>query len=407
MNVKSLLVTLFTIGLSLSKSFGQITENPKVEEQSAEYVTIQKVELTDKYTVIYLQFKEKGAPGGLRLPDDFPGDIIPRNMPGQNNSTIWLDPETRLYKPGEVNVKFKLIKAENIPTESRKKVKTGERVDFVAYFERLPPGIEIFDFYEGRAEKGYQSWNFYGVHITNPLKKNASSAKSKAVAPKPAKPAEIAKKPAEKKPTEPEEVFGVIRGTVFSNKTKEPIAAVISYQEEGDSLQVKSSSGNYRIGISGKQRYNFRVSAPGYYGANLEVSAIDSSRKLNFSKDIYLIPLAVGEAITLSNIYFATSEFKLLPESSGELNQIVQMMKDNPQVGIRIEGHTDNVGDPDKNIELSRKRAESVREYLIQKGIAETRIEAKGLGAIKLLTKSSDEQERRKNRRVEMVITEQ
>ncbi|HEV7379768.1 MAG TPA: OmpA family protein [Dyadobacter sp.] len=407
MNFKLLLVSMFAIGLSLSNSFGQITENPKVEEQSAQYVTIQKVELTDKYTIIYLQFKEQGALGGFSLPKDFPGDIIPKHSPGSENATIWLDADTRLYKPGEVNVKFKLIKAENIPTEGTKKVTSGEKVNFVAYFERLSPGIEVFDFYEGRAERGQQSWNFYGIHINNPLKKDAVAAKSKNVAPKVAKPVESPKKLADKKTTEPEESFGVIRGTVFSSKTKEPVVAVISYQEHGDSLQVKSSSGNYRIGISTKERYSFRVSAPGYYGANIEVSAVDSAGKLNFSKDVYLVPLAVGEAITLSKIYFATSEFKLLPESSVELNQVVQMMKDNPQVGIRIEGHTDNVGDPDKNIELSRKRAESVKEYLVKRGIAESRIEAKGLGAIKLLTKSANEEERRKNRRVEMVITEQ
>jgi OOP family OmpA-OmpF porin len=406
MNFKSLLVATVTIGLSLGKSFGQITENPKVEEQSAKYVSIQKVELTDKYTIIYLQFEEQGT-GGLSLPKGFPGDMIPRNNPNQNKSSIWLDPETRLYEPGEIDNKFQLIKAENIPTEGTKRVTSGEKVNFVAYFERLSPGIEIFDFYEGRSQPGQQSWNFYGVHITNPLKKGASTAKPRTAPPKVSKPADTTRKPIEKSTADAEEAFGVIKGTVFSNKTKEPIPAVVTYQEQGDSLQVRSSSGNYRIGISGKQRYNFRVSAQGYYGANVEVSPIDSAGKLNFSKDVYLVPLAVGEAITLSNIYFATSEYKLLPESSRELNHVVEMMKDNPQVGIRIEGHTDNVGDPDKNIELSRKRAESVKAYLVSNGIAETRIEAKGLGAIKLLTRSTNEEERRKNRRVEMVITEQ
>jgi OOP family OmpA-OmpF porin len=408
MNLKSLLVALFTIGLSLINSFGQTTENPRVEEQSAEYVKIKKVELTDKYTIIYLQFNERGAGSALpALPPGFPGDVIPPMGAGKQSSTIWLDSETRLYKPGEVNTKFKLVKAENIPTENVKKVSPGEKVDFVAYFERLSPGIEIFDFYEGRSQQGQQSWNFYGIHIKNPLKKDLTKstkvpAKDPFSTPKPTpKPTEPEKPIA--KPQEAE--FAVIKGTVYNSKTKQPIPAQISYQENGDSLQVSSSSGNYRIGINPKERYSLRATAKGFYGANAEVSAADSSGKLTFTQDIFLTPLSVGETIGLSKIYFETSQFALLPESYTELNQLVQTMKDNPEIGIRVEGHTDNIGDPDKNIELSRKRAESVKNYLIQKGIEESRIEAKGLGATRLLTKSGTEEERSKNRRVELVIT--
>jgi len=408
MNLKSLLVALFTIGLSLSNSFGQTTDNPKVEEQSAEYVKIKRVELTDKYTIIYLQFNERGTGSAIpSLPPGFPGDIIPDMGSGKQSSSIWLDAETRLYKPGEVNTKFKLIKAENIPTENVKKVSPGEKVDFVAYFERLSPGIEIFDFYEGRSQQGQQSWNFYGIHIKNPLKKEVAKtakapAKAPVSAPKPTpKPAEPEKPIA--KPEEAE--FAVIKGTVYNSRTKQPIPAQISYQENGDSLQVSSSSGNYRIGINPKERYSLRATSKGFYGANAEVSAADSSGKLTFTQDIFLTPLSVGETIALSKIYFETSQFALLPESFSELNQLVQTMKDNPEIGIRVEGHTDNIGDPDKNIELSRKRAESVKDYLIKKGIAENRIEAKGLGATRLLTKSGSEEERSKNRRVELVIT--
>ncbi|MCE7042062.1 OmpA family protein [Dyadobacter sp. CY312] len=411
MNLKSLLVTFCTIGLSLSNSFGQITENPKVEEQSAEYVKIKKVELTDKYTIVYLQFNERGSGSAIpSLPPGFPGDIIPDMGEGKQSSTIWLDAETRLYKPGEVNTKFKLIRAENIPIENVKKVSPGEKVDFVAYFERLSPGIEIFDFYEGRSQQGQQSWNFYGIHIKNPLKKEvAKSAKvtPKAPASAPTTPKETVKSTEPEKPiAKPEEAeFAVIKGTVFSSKTKKPISAQISYQEEGDSLQISSSTGNYRIGINPKERYNLRATSKGFYGANVEVSAADSSGKLTFNQDIFLTPLAVGETIALSKIYFETSQFALLPESFSELNQLVQTMKDNPEIGIRVEGHTDNIGDPDKNIQLSRKRAESVKDYLIKNGIAESRIEAVGLGATRLLTKSGSEAERSKNRRVELVIT--
>jgi len=409
MTYKSLFAFTCATVLSLTATFGQITENPRVEEQSAPYVKIKRVELTDEYTIIYMRFVERESPS-KKLSPNFRGlpDFQQPNIP--STSSIGLDPEARLYKPGEIDKKFKLIRAKDIPLEMRKEVYSGDTVNFVAYFERLSPGIEIFDFYEGRSTKETMTWNFYGVHIKNPLKKNSKSTAK--VAPKTVKP--VAKPPLEKKlqekieekPAPVEEEFVMVKGTVYDSKTKNPIPAQITYFEKGDSLQFKSSSGNYRIGIDPKANYDFRVLAKGYYGANFSLAPADSSTKGSFAKDIYLIPLAVGETIALPNIYFETSKFTLLTESYDELNRLSEMMKENPNIKIRVEGHTDNVGDFDKNLELSANRAASVKKYLTSRGISEDRIEAKGFGATKPLAKNGSEEERKKNRRVEFVITQ-
>lgn len=409
MSYKSLFAFTCTIALSFTTAFGQITENPKVEEQSAPYVKIKRVELTDEYTIIYMRFVERNSPLG-RLNPGFRGlpDLRQREEP--STSTIGLDPEARLYKPGEIDKKFKLIRAKDIPLEVRKPVYSGDTVNFVAYFERLSPGIEVFDFYEGRSTKNTVTWNFYGVHIKNPLKKTGKTtakADPKAVKPMPQAPAE--KQPEakmEEKPAPAEAELAMIKGTVYDSRTKNPVPAQITYTEQGDSLQFKSSSGNYRIGIDPKSSYDFRVLAKGYYGTNFSLAPADSAAKSSFSKDIYLIPLAVGETIALPNIYFETSKFDLLTESYTELNRLAEMMKENPKIRIRVEGHTDNVGDFDKNLELSANRAGAVKKYLISKGIGEDRIEAKGFGATKPLAKNGSEEEKRKNRRVEFVITQ-
>ncbi|MCE7062712.1 OmpA family protein [Dyadobacter sp. CY343] len=411
MKCRTFLAFAFAITLSLNYAFGQVTENPKVDEQSAEYVKIKRVELTDQYTIISLEFVEKKSnvpqvPKGFNLP------FKPGQGPVQGGNQIWLDPETRLYKPGEIEKKFKLIKAENIPTNATKEVTAGEKVDFVAYFERLSPGIEEFDFYEGRSSQGTQSWNFYGIHIKNPSKKQVqkkpkTTAKAEPPVRKPVEKAVIPQKeeaPVEKEPAV-ESGVAVLRGNVFNAKTKQPISAEIQYVEKGDSLQVRSSSGKYRLGLDPAEKYDLKIVAKGYYGTALTLSPADSAGKGAFMHDFYLNPLAVGETITMPNIYFETSKYTLLPESHAELNRLVDMMRENKNIRIRIEGHTDNVGDFDKNLELSRQRAESVQAYLVEKGIEKSRIEAKGYGGTRAVTKGTPE-ERARNRRVEFVVTE-
>jgi outer membrane protein OmpA-like peptidoglycan-associated protein len=410
MNFKLLLALLGAFVLALDTSFGQITDNPKVLEQSQPDVKIKKVELTDKYTIIYLQFVEKGINQALPKMFPFPQRPDQKQQKQQSAGEIWLDPETRLYKPGEIEKKFKLIRTENIPTETRKEINQGETVDFVAYFERLSPGIEEFDFYEGRSSQGYNSWNFYGVRVKNPLKKNASNAA------KPTAKAQVpVKKPVEKPAAKQTVVdsaevrtagVAVLKGTIYNSKTKKPISAQISYVENEDSLQFKSSSGKYRIGIDPSEKYDFRIVARGFYGTTFALAPADSAGQSAFDQDFYLRPLTVGETIVLPNIYFATSQYTLLPESYGELDRLLDMMRENPDIRIRVEGHTDNVGDFDKNLELSRKRAESVQSYLVEKGIKPGRIEAKGYGGTRPTGKGNSEEERRKNRRVEFVITQ-
>lgn len=415
MNFKLLSASFGAILLSIHTSFGQITENPRVEESSVPYVKIKKVELTDANTIIYLQFTEpkNQRPQFRSQPrmSPFPDSRVPQfPQQGIGQSQIWLDPETRLYKPGEIDKKFKFIRAENITTTTKTSVANGDTVDFVAYFERLTPGIEEFDFYEGRSSQGTQSWNFYGVHVKNPLKKQpekSSKPLAKATTTPVKKPAA---KPAAKAPQNPvpaakkEAGMAVLKGTVYNAKSKEPIAAQISYIEGGDTLQIRSSSGKYRVGVDAGERYKFRVMARGYYGSSFSLAPGDSTAK-SFDQDVYLTPLIVGETILLPNIYFETSQYTLLPESYEELNRLVDVMRDSPTVKIRVEGHTDNVGDFDKNLELSRQRAEAVKNYLIEKGIESSRIEAKGYGGTRPLRKGGEE-ERKKNRRVEFVITE-
>jgi OOP family OmpA-OmpF porin len=112
----------------------------------------------------------------------------------------------------------------------------------------------------------------------------------------------------------------------------------------------------------------------------------------------------VGSKLTLKNIFFETSKATLQSASYAELNRLAASMAENPTLRIRLEGHTDQIGDPAKNQTLSVERVVAVKRYLVNKGIAPDRIETKGYGDTRPLTSGRSETDRRQNRRVEVII---
>ncbi len=103
-------------------------------------------------------------------------------------------------------------------------------------------------------------------------------------------------------------------------------------------------------------------------------------------------------------VRYAVAKFKVLPSSYKLLNQVVDALKDMPKMRVRIEGHTDSVGGESKNLKLSQKRAESVKAYLVSKGIAEDRLEAVGFGLTRPLASNRTAKGRAQNRRTEFHI---
>lgn len=102
-------------------------------------------------------------------------------------------------------------------------------------------------------------------------------------------------------------------------------------------------------------------------------------------------------------INFETGKFTIKPESTPVIDQMVEMLKQNPTLKISIEGHTDNAGDKASNQKLSESRAKSVMNALISKGIESSRLSSKGWGMSKPIADNSTEEGKAKNRRVEIV----
>lgn len=104
----------------------------------------------------------------------------------------------------------------------------------------------------------------------------------------------------------------------------------------------------------------------------------------------------------MQNIHFTFNSYRLLTSSFEELDQLVAWLAQHPQINIELHGHTDDQGSDQYNMTLSRNRAHTVSLYLIQKGIAASRIQTMGFGKRKPLVKASTEAARQINRRVEV-----
>lgn len=134
-----------------------------------------------------------------------------------------------------------------------------------------------------------------------------------------------------------------------------------------------------------------------------QIGRIDVPIKVNME----MRPIKVGETVEINDINFATNSANFDKSSLFILDNFVQFLKDNPKIKIGIQGHTDNVGNPQTNMKLSQERAKAVNDYLILMDIKKNRIiYTKGFGETKPLASNYTNEGRAMNRRTEFVIVE-
>ncbi len=173
-----------------------------------------------------------------------------------------------------------------------------------------------------------------------------------------------------------------ISGIVKDAKTDEIIPATVVKLIGSDGTTLTNEAlddATFKFMLRPNTDYIFIFSKKGY----LNGKAKETTKGLGESKDFYTtIHLsAIDKPIVVPNIFYDFGKYELRPESMVALDNLVEILRDNPTVTIELGSHTDNRGSDEFNLELSQKRAQSVVDYLIQKGIQPDRLTAKGYAA--------------------------
>lgn len=206
------------------------------------------------------------------------------------------------------------------------------------------------------------------------------------------------------------EKYATITGKVLNKNTNLPITSSFLIDVDGThstNSTVNSSSGTYELRLSLGKRSTLTASADGYFPISEIVDLTGEEGNVKVIKDLYLVPLNIGEHILLSHIVFETASSKLKPESYEDIERVVDLLRLIPTLRIEIEGYTDSSGKDSYNLGLSDSRAKSVTEYILSKGISGHRVEFKGYGEASPVATNLTPEGRAKNRRVEFMVLEQ
>ncbi|MCX8489633.1 MAG: OmpA family protein [Cyclobacteriaceae bacterium] len=193
-----------------------------------------------------------------------------------------------------------------------------------------------------------------------------------------------------------------VQGDVIDALTRKRIKSTIRYKSyPTGGISGRSNDSTFSFVIFGSSKYQVTADAEGYIPQTIIVDPKEAVSNI-IDRDISLT--STSGAIRLEHLIFEMGRAVINPKSFTSLDEVVAMMKDNTEVIIQLEGHTDTIGNAEKNMELSRDRVEAVKKYLTSKGISKDRVKTKAFGGTQPLSTDGTEQAKALNRRVEMRV---
>jgi outer membrane protein OmpA-like peptidoglycan-associated protein/tetratricopeptide (TPR) repeat protein len=216
-----------------------------------------------------------------------------------------------------------------------------------------------------------------------------------------------------KKKPEPPCVF-TVHGKVVDRKTFQPVpfATVILFEKDGETLTpvdtfTTDQTSVYNFEVDCERDYVVIGNAPEYLAQREDFSTPKDTpnRDLEMNLRIELERIVINFAITLNNIYYDYDKYFLRDSSKAELDRLIVILNENPEITIQMGSHTDTNGSEDYNKELSENRAKEAVKYLVGKGIAGDRLSWFGFGESQpLFNPEKSDEEEQANRRTEFRI---
>jgi len=198
-------------------------------------------------------------------------------------------------------------------------------------------------------------------------------------------------------------------GVVRDKKSGLPVKAkveLINLSTRKDKVNiVTEKDGSFLICLPQGTSYGLNVSSDGYmfYSENFDFKGGYTSKK-PYRKNVFLNPIDLGESLRMYNVFYDIDSWDLLPESGPELEKLYQFLTRHNDLKVEIAGHTDSSGSLEHNQKLSENRAESVRNYLITRGINPKQLTWKGYGETRPLVPNDNPEAMKLNRRTEVTI---
>ncbi len=189
---------------------------------------------------------------------------------------------------------------------------------------------------------------------------------------------------------------------------------------------VTDDGGNFNFRVYENENYILMAEKDGkekqkYYVTRLDYTTIGRSipqeeltklvTNVTFDTLMYLEPIIIDKSIVLENIYYDFAKWDIRADAAQELDKLVDILYDNPEISIELSSHTDSVDTESYNQRLSQRRAESAVDYIVTAGIDRSRITAKGYGEVQPIARNTNPdgtdnpEGRQKNRRTEFKVT--
>jgi outer membrane protein OmpA-like peptidoglycan-associated protein len=205
-------------------------------------------------------------------------------------------------------------------------------------------------------------------------------------------------------------VVTLLRGKVIDESSAAPLGAVISLVNNETNqvitkINANPTTGEFEIVIPHGGNYGVATERAGYLFNSINFNLPQFAEYQEIDTHIIMVKAEIGSKVVLKNIFFDVGKADLKPESIAEVENIRELLIANTALKVQINGHTDNSGNAASNKALSLKRASAVVNYLTQKGIAASRLSAKGYGSERPIVSNDDEEGGRAiNRRTEIEI---